>query len=76
MAWNSSSRKSAPPADWASIGPFFYNPQLIHRRQVRRLQEIAKFFDQETMSRLLIPVATATFDVSLRLGPLLFPVVE
>jgi hypothetical protein len=60
-------RKHPPPAHWKHIGPFYYDPKVIHQRQVRRLQEISRFFDTETMQRLLIPVATASFDVSLRL---------
>ena len=39
----------------------------MHQRQLRRLKEIVGFFNESIMIRLLIPVATATFDVSLRL---------
>ena len=40
---------------------------IQHARQVRRLQDIATYFDADAVRRLLLPVATATFDISLRL---------
>jgi hypothetical protein len=55
------------PGAWPSVGPFHYDGARVHQRQVRRLQEIASFYDEATLLRLLVPVATASFDVSLRL---------
>ena len=49
------------------IGPFYYDPRRVHPRLVWRLAEIAGFFDEATLVRMLVPVATANFDVSLRL---------
>ena len=51
----------------AMVGPFHYNPARVHPRLIRRLYEIAPFFDESTITSMLVPVATATFDVSLRL---------
>lgn len=50
-----------------TVGIFLVNTARIHARQVRRLREIAAYFDEPTVLRLLVPVATATFDISLRL---------
>lgn len=58
---------SAPESNWKCIGPFHYDPSKLHARQLRRLQEILPFYTDATIARLLMPVATATFDVSLRL---------
>ena len=57
----------SPSPSWKTIGVFSYDPAKVHPRQVRRLTEIAPYFDEATLLRLLVPVATATFDVSLRL---------
>ncbi len=56
-----------PPADWRHVGIFRYDPQRIHPRQIRRLHEIAGFFTETNVTRILVPVAKAEFDVSLRL---------
>jgi len=50
-----------------TVGAFSFDPSRVHARQVRRLVEIAPFFNNATILRMLVPVATATFDVSLRL---------
>ena len=56
-----------PPPHWVCVGRFYYDPKKLHLRQVQRLQEIAAFYDDHTVHRLLVPVAKAEFDVSLRL---------
>ena len=56
-----------PTASWKHLGPFYFDPARVLPRQIRRLAEISSFFDESTLLRLLVPVATATFDVSLRL---------
>ena len=58
---------ATPTSSLKSLGPFYYDEDRVHPRQIRRLAEISSFFDESTMLRLLVPVATATFDVSLRL---------
>ena len=57
----------APPESWTKVGGFYLDPRCVHPRQVRRLQEIAPYYDEARKQSLLIPVALATFDVSLRL---------
>ena len=47
-------------------GAFFYDARRLHPRQVERLHEIAPYFTVEVMRDVLVPVATQTFDVSLR----------
>lgn len=54
-------------ASMGVIGPFHYNPVRVHARLLRRLSEIAPFFDERTIVRMLVPIAKASFDVSLRL---------
>ena len=56
-----------PPDEWQRAGIFWYDRQRVHPRQARRLFEIASYFDEHVTTRLLVPVVTATFDVSLRL---------
>ena len=51
----------------AKVGAFYYDPAHVHPRLIRRLHEIAPFFNESTIVSMLVPVATATFDVSLRL---------
>uniref|UniRef100_A0A6C0C057 Uncharacterized protein n=1 Tax=viral metagenome TaxID=1070528 RepID=A0A6C0C057_9ZZZZ len=51
----------------AIVGAFHYNPSRLHPRLVRRLREIASYFDESTITSMLVPVASASFDVSLRL---------
>ena len=63
----SSEATSQAIASWDSIGLFYFDAKRVHQRQLRRLREIASFFDDGALARLLVPVATATFDVSLRL---------
>lgn len=60
-------KEGPPPADWRHVGIFYYDPERIHPRQIRRLQEIAGFFTETNVTRILVPVAKAEFDVSLRL---------
>jgi hypothetical protein len=57
----------APPEHWSCCGRFRFDDKQVHLRQVRRLSEIIPFYDAGTTMRLLIPVVTASFDVSLRL---------
>lgn len=59
--------KAASGTSVGVIGPFRYNPARVHARLLRRLAEIAPFFDEGTMVRMLVPIAKASFDVSLRL---------
>ena len=49
------------------IGPFKGEAIHLHPRQLQRLREIAPFFTPEKIREILLPVATASFDVSLRL---------
>lgn len=50
-----------------TIGIFRVDAARVHPRQLRRLRDIAAYFDETTVLRLLVPVATASFDISLRL---------
>ena len=59
--------KNSSVQKFAAVGPFYYNPQVTHQRLIRRLKEIVSFFDEATIIRMLVPVATANFDISLRL---------
>ena len=58
---------SAAPPRHECVGIFQFDAMHVHPRQVRRLREIAAYFDAATVLRLLVPVATASFDISLRL---------
>lgn len=48
------------------VGPFYFRPGVLQRRQLERLREIAPFFTPQIMRELLTPVALQTFEVSLR----------
>ena len=50
-----------------TIGIFRVDASRVHPRQIRRLREIVAYFDEAAVLRLLVPVATASFDISLRL---------
>ncbi len=56
-----------PSVVWHTAGKFRYAEGSLHARQERRLHEIAAYFDDAALLRLLLPVATSKFDVSLRL---------
>jgi hypothetical protein len=49
------------------VGRFWYAKGSIPPAKEQRLREIHGFFDEEVTRRLLVPVATQTFGVSLRL---------
>lgn len=49
------------------IGRFSFVVGTVHLRQQQRLQEICDFFDAAVTERLLVPVATQEFSISLRL---------
>ena len=47
-------------------GDFYYNGGRLHPRQIERLKELAPYFSEALQRDVLVPVATQTFDVSLR----------
>ena len=49
------------------VGRFFYDPKKIQPRQIRRLHEIASFYDDEVCCGVLVPMVTQTMDISLRM---------
>jgi hypothetical protein len=62
--------KPAPTPSCAEVeraGRFWYARGSIPPAKVQRLREIHAFFDDDVTRRLLVPVATQTFGVSLRL---------
>jgi hypothetical protein len=50
-----------------SAGRFLYDQSKIPARQVRRLHEIAAFYDDDMCSLVLVPMVTQTMDISLRM---------
>lgn len=60
-------RSSPPPQHWQKVGIFYYDADRLHPRQVQRLQEIRSYFTSTKVNSILMPVAKAEFDVSLRL---------
>ena len=62
-------RDAVPPVSLCAMsraGPFYYDPARLHPRQAERLLEIAPYFTDDVLKEVLVPVATQTFDVSLR----------
>jgi hypothetical protein len=49
------------------MGRFSFRAGSVHARQKQRLCEIHDFFDEEVMERLLVPIVTQQFSISLRL---------
>lgn len=49
------------------IGRFFFAAGAVHPRQKQRLREISGFFNEAVLNRLLLPVATQEYAISLRL---------
>ena len=56
-----------PSSNWEYIGKFAYDPAKLHQRQIRQLCKISSWFTDDIVENLLLPVANATFDISLRL---------
>ena len=50
-----------------TIGRFTFSPGSVHPRQKQRLREICGFFDDDIVTRLLLPVAMQEYAISLRL---------
>ena len=61
------SKKTAGESETERIGRFWYARGSIPAAKEQRLREIYGFFDDAVVERLLLPVATQTFAVSLRL---------
>jgi hypothetical protein len=64
-----SGREASDPSfrNFSIAGRFRYDGAKIAPRQVKRLHEIADFFDDEVCFSVLIPMVTQTFEISLRL---------
>ena len=71
-AYRATTSASTPPPSvealrsWGRAGAFFFDGARLHLRQLERLREIAGFFTEEVLTKILVPVAMQTFDVSLR----------
>jgi len=59
--------EAAPTTETERVGRFWYVRGSIPAAKEQRLREIHGFFDDAVVQRLLVPVATQTFAVSLRL---------
>ena len=53
--------------DIEGIGRFWFHKGTLSPMKSRRLREIHSFFDETVMRKLLIPVVSQTYDISLRL---------
>lgn len=62
----SSGAKVWPEGVLLKAPPFRYIEAKISARQIERLKEIAPYFTPDVLVDLLIPIATQTFEVSLR----------
>lgn len=60
-------RPSHDDPDVVRVGRFWYRAGSVHLRQAKRLSEIAHYYDDAVLRRILIPVAKQTYPTSLRL---------
>jgi hypothetical protein len=67
MACSSAEVEAAAVFGLKRVARFYYDPAKIPVRQVRRLHEIADFFDADICTKTLVPMVTQTLDISLRL---------